>query len=132
MVYLLVLTFTYISTDHTEGTAFGQVNGNCDCATETSCGCCVTSIPLINDICANLTWKENLAVVEVQLIVAKSIVWSGEVTGPDGVEVCTGGSCDVCLAVYNVNIIATGACGYVAINASCFGLPFEWDLGSVR
>jgi hypothetical protein len=108
------------------------VNGNCDCTTPTNCGCCVTSIPLINDICANLTWKENLAAIDVDLIVANSIVWQGEVTGPDGIEVCTQGSCAVCLAVYDVNIVTTGACGDVAVNASCFGLNFEWNLGSVR
>jgi len=96
-----------------------------------SCGCCVTGIPLINSVCANITWSAGTLTIEVVIQVNGITVYDKSFTDPSNpLQVCISVGCEVCVFLANLNVTDTGACGNVDIGVKCFGFKGAWDLGA--
>jgi len=104
----------------------------CDCSLYT-CGCCVDNIPLLNDVCVNITWDAETLTIEVLLDVNGIVVFDKKFEDPQNpLEICENAGCQVCLSLDNLNVTYRGVCGNVDLNITCFGFQKDWDLGAFK
>eukprot|EP01102_Stenamoeba_stenopodia_P015594 TRINITY_DN533_c0_g1_i1.p1 TRINITY_DN533_c0_g1~~TRINITY_DN533_c0_g1_i1.p1 ORF type:complete len:202 (-),score=55.53 TRINITY_DN533_c0_g1_i1:129-734(-) len=104
--------------------------GSCDCSTY-DCGCCVDQIPLIQNICANVTWNAQQLSVTVDLSAGSLFLFTQTFTDTSPLSVCVSFTlCDqLCLQIANFNVTDMGACGTLLANVSCIGLSDTFTLG---
>jgi len=104
---------------------------SCDCSTY-DCGCCV-DIPIVGSACANITWNAERLSVTVDLSVAGDVLIEQTYQDTSALALCTPiqDVCEyVCVDIQNLNITDLGACGTIALNASCFSVPVTFPLGN--
>jgi len=107
-----------------------QNSDGCDCQ-ETACGCCVSGVPLVNNICVNLTWDAQKLQVGFTLIVNSQVVASKIITDDKPVQVCVEFVCDsICGIVRQLNITTKGACGEVFVSFKCWIISDTIDIDS--
>jgi len=104
-------------------------NLGCECDTYDLCACCVANIPLIDSICANLTWNSEALSITVEILINNAVVWKQVVTDPQPLSACFKIGCQVCFDMSNLNITTQGACGNMGFNLSCGFFESNWNLG---
>jgi len=104
-------------------------SGQCTC-TVTACSCCVDKIPLLNSICANLTWDAQTLTVGISFSINGVVVYSGSFHDSHSLDGCFTDLCTVCLSLNNLNVTDTGACGQIYFNVTCFSFSTAWDMGT--
>mmetsp|Transcript_353 Transcript_353/g.480 ORF Transcript_353/g.480 Transcript_353/m.480 type:complete len:196 (+) Transcript_353:43-630(+) len=113
--------------DATKSPLIGASDG-CDCPTYDACACCAWDVPVIENVCVNITWEDYT--VYTYLIINNEVVSEREITDTrENVEMCSNIECNVCVEFENLNISYTGACGSIYLNVTCDRFKYIEDLG---